>query len=107
MNATTKVLREFIKETFLFGEEITFSDDDSFLEMGTIDSTGVLELVMFLESHFHITVDDEELVPENLDSINNLIGFVNGKIARPAPLDDPLQAGTSTPTTPCTDNALT
>ena len=91
MNANTKDLREFIKKTFLFGEEITFSDDDSFLEMGIIDSTGVLELVMFLESHFNINVDDDELVPENLDSLNNLVGFVNGKLLRPLPLDDHLQ----------------
>ena len=83
MNATTKDLREFIKKTFLFGEEITFSDDDSFLEMGIIDSTGVLELVMFLESHFGISVDDEELVPENLDSINSLVNFVKSKSPLP------------------------
>ena len=102
MNATTCKLREFIKETFLFGEEITFSDDDSFLEMGIIDSTGVLELVMFLESHFNITVNDNELVPENLDSTNNLVAFVNGKLLRPAPLEDHLGVGTSaaTATTP-------
>lgn len=99
MNATTSKLREFIKETFLFGEEITFSDDDSFLEMGIIDSTGVLELVMFLESNFNITVEDDELVPENLDSTNNLVAFVNGKLSRPAPLEDPLEVDTSITTT--------
>ncbi|MBN2296549.1 MAG: acyl carrier protein [Pirellulales bacterium] len=74
-----KALREFIKETFLFGQEITFSDDDSFLEMGIIDSTGVLELVMFLESNFGVSVADDELVPENLDSINNIVSFIEGK----------------------------
>lgn len=99
MNATTKDLREFIKETFLFGQEITFSDDDSFLEMGIIDSTGVLELVTFLEDRFDINVVDDELVPENLDSINSLAGFVRGKLSRPLPLDDHLEAGISVPTT--------
>ena len=99
MNATTKDLRGFIKKAFLFGEEITFSDDDSFLEMGIIDSTGVLELVLYLEEHFDITVDDDELVPENLDSINSLVGFINGKLLRPLPLDDHLQVGASAVTT--------
>ena len=81
VNASTKDLKEFIEKTFLFGQEITFSDDDSFLEMGIVDSTGVLELVMYLEEHFNITVDDDELVPENLDSINSLVAFVNRKLS--------------------------
>lgn len=81
MNTTTKELRKFIKETFLFGQEDTFSDDDSFLEMGIIDSTGVLELVAFIETRFGINIADEELVPENLDSINNLLRFVTSKTA--------------------------
>ncbi len=79
VSTTANVLQEFIKETFLFGQEITFAADDSFLDMGIIDSTGVLELVMFLESNFGISVADDELVPENLDSINNIVRFVNGK----------------------------
>ena len=70
MSTTANVLQEFIKETFLFGQEITFAADDSFLDMGIIDSTGVLELVMYLESNCGISVGDDELVPENLDSIN-------------------------------------
>ena len=79
MSTTAQALQEFIKESFLFGQEITFTDDDSFLEMGIIDSTGVLELVMFLESNFGISVADDELVPENLDSINNIVRFVDVK----------------------------
>ena len=79
MSTTANALSEFIKETFLFGQEITFAADDSFLEMGIIDSTGVLELVMFLESNFGISVADDELVPENLDSIDNIVSFVDGK----------------------------
>lgn len=79
MNKTANALAEFIKETFLFGQEITFSADDSFLEMGIIDSTGVLELVMFLEGNFGISVADDELAPENLDSINSIVRFVDGK----------------------------
>jgi len=54
-------------------------DDDSFLEKGIIDSTGVLELVAFIEENFGIKVEDEELIPENLDSIDNLVTFINSK----------------------------
>ncbi len=79
MSETARELREFVQENFLFGQEAAFSDDDSFLEQGIIDSTGVLELVAFLEDRYQITVDDEELVPENLDSINNLLRFIAAK----------------------------
>ena len=83
MNPIVNELREFIKETFLFGQETAFSDGDSFLEMGIIDSTGVLELVAFLETRFGIKIEDEELVPENLDSIDNLVRFVASKTPIP------------------------
>ena len=73
-------IREFITENFLFGEANGLKDDTSFLEEGIIDSTGVLELVNFLEEEFSITVDDEELIPENLDSINNVTTFLVGKM---------------------------
>ena len=79
MNDVAQSLRRFIKENFLFGEEATFSDDDSFLEQGIIDSTGVLELVAFLEEQYEITIADEELVPDNLDSISNLLRFIASK----------------------------
>jgi acyl carrier protein len=55
-------------------------DDTSFLEEGIIDSTGVLELVGFIEEDFSITVEDEELVPENLDSINNVTTYLERKL---------------------------
>ena len=73
-------IRGFVQDNFLFGEEITFSDDASLLEQGLIDSTGVLELVAFLEEQFGIAVEDEELVPENLDSIDNLMLFIERKL---------------------------
>ncbi len=79
MNDTASPLREFIRENFLFGQDTALSDDDSFLGLGIIDSTGVLELVAFLEKRFHVRVADDELVPENLDSINNLVRFVEAK----------------------------
>lgn len=70
-------IRRFIVDNFLFGQETAeFTDDASFLESGLIDSTGVLELVAFLEERFGVTVADEDLVPENLDSVRNLEAFI-------------------------------
>ncbi|BBO67309.1 acyl carrier protein [Desulfosarcina alkanivorans] len=74
-------IREFIIENFLFGNANGLKDDTSFLEEGIIDSTGVLELVTFLEETYEIQVDDEELIPENLDSINNVTAYLEQKMA--------------------------
>ena len=74
-------LREFIKENFLFGGDDSFSDDDSFLDLGIVDSTGVLELITHLETTYGVVVEDTELVPENLDSIANLERFITSKSA--------------------------
>lgn len=74
------VLRRFVEQNLLFGEAATFAESDSFLELGLIDSTGVLELVAFVERTFGITVEDDEVVPDNLDSIANLSGFIERKL---------------------------
>ena len=75
-------IRSFIFENFLFdAEEGDLKNDDSFLDQGIIDSTGVLELVDWLEETYDIKVEDEELVPENLDSVNNLTSFISKKAA--------------------------
>ena len=74
-------LRKFVIDNYLFGRDVGFSDEDSFLEKRIIDSTGVLELVSFLESTYGIEVKDEELLPENLDSINNLARYLGGKLS--------------------------
>ncbi|MHC4399991.1 MAG: acyl carrier protein [Planctomycetota bacterium] len=79
MSDVAHSLREFIRKNFLYGQEAAFSDDDSFLEQGMIDSTGVLELVAHLEREYGMTVDDEDLVPDNLDSIDNLVRFIASK----------------------------
>jgi acyl carrier protein len=79
MKDITEQLREFVTENFLFGQEVTIGDDDSFLDQGIIDSTGVLELVTFIEDKYQITVDDSELVPDNLDSIQKLLRFIQSK----------------------------
>ena len=72
-------VREFVIQNFMFGEGGQFTDGESFLEAGIIDSTGVLELVGFLEATFGIAVADEELVPANLDSVDNVVRFVQRK----------------------------
>lgn len=70
-------LRQFVVDNFLMGDATAVVNDaDSFLDTGIIDSTGMLEIVMFLEQHFELTIQDRELVPENLDSVNNLVQFV-------------------------------
>ncbi len=72
-------IRTFVVENFLFGEGEDLKDDTSFLDEGIIDSTGILELVDFLEEEFEISIDDEELIPENLDSLNNASAYVDKK----------------------------
>jgi acyl carrier protein len=81
MSDWKKQIREFIIENFLFGNANGLKDETSFLEEGIIDSTGVLELVTFLEENFDIQVADEELIPENLDSINNVTNYLERKIS--------------------------
>ena len=81
MSEKKKQIKDFIIENFLFGNADGLQDDTSFLEEGIIDSTGVLELVTFLEETFEIQVDDEELIPENLDSINNVTAYLERKSA--------------------------
>jgi acyl carrier protein len=77
-------IRAFVIESYLFGEEGKLGNDDSFLETGIIDSTGVLELVRFLEATFGIKVADEELIPDNLDSINKIVAFLQTKLSSSA-----------------------
>lgn len=72
-------LRQFITENFLFGHESSFAADASLLEAGIVDSTGMLEVIAFLEETYGIEVQDEEMIPENLDSIHNLVGFIERK----------------------------
>jgi acyl carrier protein len=80
-NATRKQIREYVVEAFLLGrDESELTDDESFLESGLIDSTGVLELIQFVEENFEIEVEDEEMIPENLDSIDRLVRFVDSKV---------------------------
>lgn len=81
MNQKEKIA-EFIATTYLFGDRSQLRDDTSFLAEGVIDSTGILELVMFLEETYGIKISQEEMLPENLDSINNIDRFIASKVAR-------------------------
>ena len=75
-----KKFKVFIKDKFLLGDiSMLQNDDDSFLEKGIIDSTGVLELVNFIEETYNIRVEDEELIPDNLDSLNKIVSYVEKK----------------------------
>lgn len=69
-------IRDYIVTNFLFGDGAALSDDASLVEAGALDSTGVLELVAFIEEHFGIAIDDRDLVPENLESISRIAAFV-------------------------------
>lgn len=73
-------VREFIVENFLFGDGEQLKDDTSFFESGIIDSTGILELIGFLEETYAITIEDEELVPENFDNLNKITQFLKSKL---------------------------
>jgi acyl carrier protein len=79
-------LRRFIIDNFLYGRDCRLRDDDSFQESGIIDSTGLLELVTFLETQYRIHVDDADLVAENLDSIERLARFLRRKLDHPEEL---------------------
>ena len=72
-------LREFLKNNFLLGNDSGLNDDDSFMSKGIVDSTGILEVVSFVEQNFGFRVEDEELIPDNLDSINNLVKYITKK----------------------------
>jgi acyl carrier protein len=77
-----KTFKEFILDNFLKGDVTkAISDEDSFLENGIIDSVGVLELVAFIEETYGFRVEDEEIIPENLDSINKLVVYTKSKLA--------------------------
>jgi acyl carrier protein len=72
-------VREFIVSNFLFGASFDFSDKDSLLEKGIIDSTGVLELVDYVQQTYNIKVEDDELTPDNLDSVEKLATYIAKK----------------------------
>ncbi len=80
-------VRRFICDNFVV-EDGDFADDDSFLAKSILDSTGILELVSFLESKYDIKVADEEVTPANLDSVSKVCAFLGGKIGAARAGDD-------------------
>ena len=78
--AVSADIRQFVIANFLFGDGASLNDNDSFLDTSVIDSTGVLELVGFLGKQFYVTVEDHELIPENLDSVTQVANYVCRKL---------------------------
>lgn len=79
--ARARQVRRFLLENYLFtSDESALGDDDSLLQKGIVDSTGMMELIAFLESGFSLAVTDAEMVPENLDSVNAIVSFLERKL---------------------------
>ena len=73
-------VRTFILENYLFtDDESALGPDESLLDRGIVDSTGMLEIIMFIEDELGVQVEDEEMIPENLDSVNRIAAFVGRK----------------------------
>jgi acyl carrier protein len=72
-------VRAFIVDNFLMGSAAEFADDASFMDNHFIDSTGFLELISFIEEEFHFRVEDNEMLPENFDSLDNVERYVRLK----------------------------
>ena len=82
MKTEEESIRKFISEEILFsGGRYPHSDDASFLSEGVVDSMNVLQLVMYVEKNFGVKVNDEEITPENFDSVLGLAGYVRSKLA--------------------------
>ena len=80
MRQVEEMIRTYIAENMLFSDNgYPHSDSASFLEEGIVDSMGIMELVMFVEENFHVTVEDEELVPDNFDSVSKLAVYIRSK----------------------------
>jgi acyl carrier protein len=77
-------IRQFVVTNYCFGQDGAIRNEESCMENGNIDSTGILELVSFLEQRYKIDIDAEEIIPENLDSIDRMAHFVSRKLAETA-----------------------
>ncbi len=77
-------VHSFVISNFLFDQSVDLEPDDSLLDKGLIDSTGVIELVDFLEERYAIKVEDDEVIPGNLDSVRNVAKYVDRKLTRVA-----------------------
>jgi len=76
-----EMLRKYIADNIIFSNNgYPYADDDSFLKNEIVDSTNILELVMFVEEEFGITTDDDEITPDNFDSVSKLSRFTRSKM---------------------------
>lgn len=80
-------VRSFVVANYLFGREDSFNNDASFMDEGIIDSTGILELVSHLEETYNIQIAEDELTPDNLDSVNRIASYLAKKLLGPMPAD--------------------
>ena len=78
-------VREFVTSNFFVPDAASLTNDASLLDLGVVDSTGVLEIIGFLERSFGLAVEDDEIVPANLDSIDRISAYVVRKLAAPGP----------------------
>ncbi|MFO1336994.1 MAG: acyl carrier protein [Burkholderiaceae bacterium] len=81
MKDTKALVRRYIEEDILMGGGTAFADGDSLIEHRVVDSTGFLELIAYLEDEFGLTVEDDEMVPENLGSLDRIETYVRRKLA--------------------------
>lgn len=73
-------IRDYVLENYLFtDDQSALNSDESFLEKGILDSTGILEVIYFIEDEFNVKVKDEEMIPENLDSVNRIAAYIGKK----------------------------
>ncbi len=77
---TEQQIREFLTNNFIFDATVQLDRSDSFMENGIIDSTGILEVIMWVEANFGVHVEDVEVLPENFDSIENLMRYAECKL---------------------------
>jgi acyl carrier protein len=77
-------VHEFVSQNFVLNDKHKLDDNQSFVESGMIDSTGILELISFLEQKFNVKFADNELTGDNFDTVNRIASFISGKLAKPS-----------------------
>ncbi len=80
MSDTERKVRDFLRENFILGDE-ALDGDASLTRSGVLDSMGVLELIMFVESDLGVRVPDEDTLPENFDSVDRIVAYLDGRTA--------------------------
>jgi acyl carrier protein len=91
MSTIEQEVREFLRDTLFIPDADGLSDDDSFLELGILDSMGILHLIAFVEEKYGIHAEDSELVTDNWDSVSRMSRYIRSKsgVAAPKPVEEP------------------